>query len=86
MDSFKHMCTYYNLITGSTPAKLDDLVTDPGNVKNWRQLIDEIPMDPWGNEYIYKIENNLITITSEGLTNSEKDDITISFRSQSKNQ
>ena len=86
MDSFKYTCKCYTLLTGSSPAKLDDLVTDPGNVKNWRQLIEEIPMDPWGNEYRYKIENNLITISSEGSTDSEKDDITISFRTQSKNQ
>ena len=86
MCSFKDTCIRYILIIGSAPAKLDDLVTDPGNVKNWRQLIEKIPMDPWGNKYIYKIENKLITITSQGLTDSEDDDISISFQTRSKNQ
>ncbi|MEN9362083.1 MAG: type secretion system protein GspG [Verrucomicrobiota bacterium] len=53
------------------PEKLDDLVINPGNVKNWVACMDNqsIPKDPWGNDYIYesKSSNNLgYEITSLG--------------------
>lgn len=34
---------------------LEDLVEQPGNTQNWRgPYVDEIPLDPWGKEYIYE--------------------------------
>jgi general secretion pathway protein G len=29
------------------------LVRDPGNLPKWQQLLDKIPVDPWGHPYIY---------------------------------
>ncbi len=34
---------------------LDDLVDEPSNATNWRgPYLTEIPLDPWGNAYIYE--------------------------------
>ncbi|MBU1863608.1 MAG: type II secretion system major pseudopilin GspG [Candidatus Omnitrophica bacterium] len=46
----------YELDTGTYPARLEDLITDPGSVKNWRgpYVKRRLPKDPWGNEYSYK--------------------------------
>jgi general secretion pathway protein G len=39
---------------GSYPHSLQDLVTMPANAKNWHgPYLDKIPLDPWGNPYIY---------------------------------
>jgi general secretion pathway protein G len=39
---------------GSYPHSLQDLVTAPGNSKNWHgPYLDKLPIDPWGNPYIY---------------------------------
>lgn len=34
---------------------LEDLVEQPSNTQNWRgPYVEEIPLDPWGNEYVYE--------------------------------
>lgn len=45
----------YELDNGKYPEKLEDLIKDPGNAKNWRgpYVKKGLPKDPWGVEYIY---------------------------------
>ena len=65
----------FEVDTGSYPKGkngLNDLVKQPGNAQNWRgpYLKSEIPMDPWGNAYIYecpgKRNPSSYDITSKG--------------------
>ena len=49
----------FEVDTGTYPKGkngLQDLVTEPSNVKGWRgpYLKNDIPMDPWCNAYIYE--------------------------------
>jgi len=50
----------YLLDVGSYPSEsegVEALVTEPAGVKNWRGPYlrkNEMPVDPWGNEYHYK--------------------------------
>ncbi len=46
----------YEVDMGSYPRSLQDLITPPGNSKNWHgPYFDsaKLPIDPWGNPYIY---------------------------------
>ncbi|THB70170.1 MAG: type II secretion system protein GspG [Gammaproteobacteria bacterium] len=48
---------------------LEALVTKPSGSpepKKWKQYIKELPKDPWGEEYIYEIDGDKITILSYG--------------------
>ena len=33
---------------------LNDLVVQPRDAQNWRQYLDNIPLDPWGHPYVYE--------------------------------
>jgi general secretion pathway protein G len=51
----KTSISLYQLHTGSWPSGLNDLLTRPGNVPNWRgPYVEEVPRDPWGEEYQYR--------------------------------
>ncbi|MDR3377828.1 MAG: type II secretion system major pseudopilin GspG [Verrucomicrobiae bacterium] len=46
----------YEVDNGSYPKSLQDLLTPPANAKNWHGPYLEstkLPVDPWGNAYIY---------------------------------
>jgi len=46
----------YEVDNGSYPRSLQDLVVPPANAKNWHgPYFDsaKLPVDPWGNPYIY---------------------------------
>ena len=44
----------FEVDNGFYPKTLQDLVQAPGNAKNWHgPYLDKIPMDPWGNNYVY---------------------------------
>ena len=48
------MMLWIDVDNGFYPKTLQDLVQQPGNAKNWHgPYLDKIPMDPWGNNYIY---------------------------------
>jgi general secretion pathway protein G len=34
---------------------LQALVSNPGNLTDWKQLMDKVPVDPWGHPYVYKL-------------------------------
>ena len=46
-----------NLRPPTTQQGLQALVTRPGGdppPRRWRQLLEKVPLDPWGNPYLYK--------------------------------
>ncbi|MHC4660269.1 MAG: type II secretion system major pseudopilin GspG [Planctomycetota bacterium] len=80
--------TLYKLHTGSYPEKIEDLIEQPADAKNWRGPYIEgrgVPKDPWGNGYYYTqdstiggYEYELICYGSDGEESGtgEKRDIT----------
>jgi|SRR5271156_533693 len=61
VQSMKNAITFYNAHTGQWPTRLKDLVVKPTDEKirkKWQGPyleVEEIPDDPWGNSYQYKI-------------------------------
>jgi general secretion pathway protein G len=56
LQSISSQLKLYQAMTGSYPGTeqgLKALVTRPEGVRQWRQLLDSIPLDPWQNEYVY---------------------------------
>jgi general secretion pathway protein G len=44
----------YEVDNGFYPKSLQDLLVQPGNARNWHgPYLDSIPVDPWGNKYVY---------------------------------
>lgn len=44
----------FEVDTGSYPARLDALVSQPNNLTGWKgPYLKQIKPDPWGNEYVY---------------------------------
>lgn len=44
----------YEINVGSYPRNLQDLVQRPNNAPDWKgPYLDEVPLDPWHNPYIY---------------------------------
>ncbi len=45
-----------NLTLPTTDQGLEALVNRPssGTVKRWRRIMDQVPLDPWGNPYQYR--------------------------------
>ena len=86
MASFKQAIGKYKLATGKFPNSLEDLVSNPGDVKNWQQILEEIPADPWGNDYQYNLAPELfnkfeiISLGADGVAGGEgfNADITLS--------
>jgi general secretion pathway protein G len=72
-----------NMIYPSTDQGLEALITEPTDApepKNWKEggYIDRLPMDPWGNPYLYLNPgvHGTIDIYSSGMDlQSEEDDI-----------
>jgi len=53
----------FRLDTGSYPASLDELRSSKAN--NWQgpYLSKKIPMDPWGNSYVYRNEKPYVLMS-----------------------
>lgn len=43
-----------NFTFPSSNEGLQALVTNPGNKKNWRQIMQKVDKDPWENDYQYQ--------------------------------
>lgn len=59
LGAFKTALDMFEAENGGYPrgkSGLNDLVTMPRYVKKdeWHQYLDKIPLDPWGNPYIYE--------------------------------
>ena len=69
----------------STDQGLEALVTQPDGEpepKNWKQLLDNLPIDPWGNPYLYVMpgehgEFDLYTLGADGVEGGEGVNATI---------
>jgi general secretion pathway protein G len=56
VDLLKTQLNTYEMATGSLPPAtvgLEALVRNPG-APRWRQLMTEVPLDPWGLPYVYQ--------------------------------
>lgn len=77
LKSLKSNCEAYRLYYKKFPENLEALVNTPDN----RQIIDEVPDDPWGNPYNFEKTGNKIKLYSsgsDGLPNTE-DDIVVNI-------
>ena len=77
-EAIESALALYKLDNGKYPTQelgFDHLV----NGENGSKYLSKIPQDPWGSNYIYKIDNNNIEIISLGpdglLKGSDEDDI-----------
>src|SRR5580658_873581 len=44
----------FEVDNGFYPSSLQDLLQQPHNAKNWHgPYLDQLPVDPWGNPYLY---------------------------------
>jgi len=53
ISSFKTALDMFEVDNGYYPKNLQDLVQQPHDAQKWRQYLDSIPNDPWGNPYVY---------------------------------
>ncbi len=65
----------------SSEQGLQALVTKPGdpNIRNWKQYLDRLPKDPWGNPYLYlnpgnNSEIDIYTLGRDGRPGGEGED------------
>lgn len=68
----------YELDNGEYPSSLDALVSNPG-ARNWNgpYLESGLPIDPWGNAYLYARTDNSYSLRSLGPDGVQSDaDIT----------
>ena len=57
LGAFKTALDMFDVENGHYPRGkdgLNDLVRQPKDAPNWHQYMDTIPLDPWGNKYIYE--------------------------------
>ncbi len=82
LQSFEQMLAAYKLDTGTFPSNetgLKALRDKPANVNNWSgpYSAKEIPVDPWGNGYLYKFpgehgdEPDIICLGADGQPGGE---------------
>ncbi|HEY1716985.1 MAG TPA: type II secretion system major pseudopilin GspG [Verrucomicrobiae bacterium] len=71
----------YEVDNGTYPRSLQDLIVQPANAKNWHgPYFDppKLPIDPWGNPYIYyfpgKHNQSSYDLLSAGLDGKEGTD------------
>ena len=72
----------YRLDVGEYPDSLDGLMEDDTDRASWNgaYLRRSVPMDPWGNEYVYEAigcEFTLISYGADGMSGGEEDDADI---------
>ena len=71
----------YEVDNGYYPKSLQDLLVQPGNARNWHgPYLDSIPVDPWGNKYIYYYPGkhnpagyDLLSVGPDGREGTEDD-------------
>ena len=92
--NFNSAIRYYYADTDEYPQSLEDLVTQPSGVTGWNTegyLLDmnEVPQDPWKNEYEYRIGGadvtfEIISFGKDGQEGGTGDDADISSRDLNK--
>ena len=71
----------YEVDNGFYPKSLQDLLVQPGNARNWHgPYLDSIPVDPWGNKYVYYYPGkhnpagyDLLSVGPDGREGTEDD-------------
>lgn len=59
----------FEVDNGGYPKSLPDLLTPPSTAKNWHgPYLDKLPIDPWGNPYIYYFPGKHISNTYDLLS------------------
>jgi len=54
MGGISSALNLYEVDNGVFPKSLQDLIQQPGDVKNWRgPYLGKLPVDAWGHPYIY---------------------------------
>jgi general secretion pathway protein G len=57
VSNFRTCLDTFEVDNGRFPTAeegLQALVTNPGNLPDWKQSMDKVPVDPWGHPYVYK--------------------------------
>lgn len=83
MELLETSLNTYRLDMGRYPDNLDQLIASDS--KNWDgpYLPKEVPLDPWGNPYVYQVNNengasfSLMSYGSDGRAGGEGDDADI---------
>lgn len=83
IDSLEKALDQYRLDVGSFPSQeqgLDALMTQPTGTTKWQgpYLKKSIPMDPWGNAYLYKLADSrrdidIVSLGSDGKPGGDGD-------------
>lgn len=94
MDTLSKVLEQYRLEVGTYPTQeqgLAALMVQPTGVKRWQgpYLKKEVPMDPWGNPYLYQLsstgrEIDLVSMGSDGQPGGDGDakDIALTDKSE----
>jgi general secretion pathway protein G len=56
ISTIKTQLAVFEIDNGHFPTQeegLSALVTNPGNLQNWKPYLDKLPLDPWGRAYVY---------------------------------
>jgi type II secretion system protein G len=57
LANLKTAMTVFEIDNGRFPTTgegLQALVKNPANLPDWHAALDKVPLDPWGNPYIYR--------------------------------
>ncbi|MCM8536674.1 MAG: type II secretion system major pseudopilin GspG [Lentisphaeraceae bacterium] len=54
INTLKETITRFKLDTGKFPTSIEDLVSNSQGLKNWKQYLETVPNDPWGNAYKFE--------------------------------
>lgn len=80
MQMIKQGIERYRITIGGVPESLDVLVNGPSDPKKkskWRNpIMEEIPMDAWDNDFVYKPSGasyELRSVGEDGQTNTDDD-------------
>ena len=81
IQSFKNALQLYMVDNNGTPPSsqqgLDALINQPSGQpqpRNWRKYlsdVNQIPLDPWGNPYVYESDGEDFVIISHGADGKE---------------
>jgi general secretion pathway protein G len=75
LSQFESAIISFQSQNGKFPASLTDLVERPGNAPNWPEggylKSKSVPKDPWGHEYIYRLNGRRFEIVCVGADGQE---------------
>ncbi len=84
MQLLKKTIKLYQLDVGSPPSALEGLREAPGDVEqgkwNGPYLEEDVPKDPWNNDYHYKVSGTTFELSSNGPDGQAGTDDDISIK------